>query len=110
MFFVGQSGYIITLLLTAFLPVFMLMAKPAPGIQQNIPADSGQAISHLFQHHGFQASDLRVQSPDSELRPGLKYEWMPLFSTKLKKRVFHYLCIFVAPTLFIKTNKAPPAV
>lgn len=109
MFFIGQSGYIITLLLTAILPLFMLVAKPGTGHQHATLTSSGPVTSHFFQDHFSKLSAQKEFIKDIEINPVIPDKLIPPPERNLKKRVFHYLCVFVAPTLLNNTNKAPPA-
>ena len=109
MFFVGQSGYIITLLLTAFLPVFLLMANPGTGVQHFEPTDSGQ-ISHLTTVHISLGSYSKEQCSDQDSVSVFQDELPPLFSRSLRKEHIPNWNVFSGPSLILKTNKSPPVV
>jgi len=109
MFFIGQSGYIITLLLTAFLPLFMLVAKPGPAQQFMNLTPSGPVTSYFSEDHSSKSDTRQEHTHDAELKPVIQEELRLPPERNLKKRVFHHLCVFVAPPLLNKTNKAPPA-
>lgn len=110
MFFVGQSGYIITLLLTAFFPVFLLLSKPGSGFQHHQLAESRQAINTQICGDISIIPVIRVLSDEAGLTPDSQNVPNPPPSRKLKKKFFFNLCLVVAPPLLNKTNKSPPAV
>lgn len=109
MFFIGQSGFIITLLLTAFLPLYMLVVKPGPAQQSGKLAVSGPVTIHLIQDHFLKVPVHQEHFQVIDLKPFIQDELMLPAERNLKKRVFPHSLAFVVPSLLNRTNKAPPA-
>lgn len=108
MFFIGQSGYIITLLLTVFLPVFMLVTKPGQAIQQTVLADAGQVTGHIaVAHHSF-VQELPDVMPFANIDPDFWDKLVIPFREKHGKIPVRPLSVVIAIPQCCKTNKAPP--
>ena len=109
MFFIGQSGYIVTLLLTAILPLYMLVAKPGSAHQAMKLTATSPVTDHLIQNHFLKIFAQQELINDIDYQPVIQNEIIPPPARNLKKRAFRNLCIFVAPPLLKTTNKAPPS-
>ena len=111
MFFIGPSGYIITLMLTAFLPVIMLVVSPMQNLSLGWSSDNERLACHsdesqidrllLSKAYSMDvACDLMTNS-DSEWVPPVR--WISGLLTSPKAT----LCVSLV--LAGNTNKAPPA-
>lgn len=107
MFFIGQSGYIITLALTAFLPLFLLIANPSSGIRQQERAASGRTTHQQIQHHALTSNAVQALQQVVAIWPTQQNEWIAELEPKPKAA--HIACCVVEPPQICKSNKAPPA-
>ena len=112
MFFIGPSGYIITLMLTAFLPVIMLVVSPMQNLRLGWSSENERLASHSVERQIDRVMESKAFSMDvaCDLVADSANEWVPrirlisglIYSPKAT------LC--ASPVLAGNTNKAPPVV
>ena len=106
MFFIGQSGYLITLALTAFLPLFLLIAKPSSGFRLQERAEMGRTTYQLAPNYTLKASDFNTLEQSNAIWPNVQQEG--LAQPDLKPKAASTPCCVNEPPQICKSNKAPP--
>ena len=112
MFFIGPSGYIITLILTAFLPVIMLVVSPMQSLRPGWPSESEWRSSHSCEEKVDRLSFGKAYSIDLAIDMMLDSEagWMPPVTQFTGIIVIPKVSSCTSPVLTGNGNKAPPSV
>jgi len=106
MFFIGQSGYLITLALTAFLPLFLLIANPSPGFRLQERAEMGRTAQQLAPNYTLKASDFNTLEQSNAIWPNVQQEG--LAEPEPTPKATSSSCCVSEPPQICKSNKAPP--